>query len=69
MERCCFAQLLKVVHSVSRDRCFFMALRKAIRYSVNHSLNFVSRCTPGGKSRDRLVKYDKHFHDEHFHVM
>ena len=32
--RCCFAQILKVVHSVS-DRCFFMPLRKAIRYSVN----------------------------------
>jgi hypothetical protein len=29
-ERCCFAQLLKVVHSVS-DRCFFAPLRKAVR--------------------------------------
>jgi hypothetical protein len=35
-ERCCFAQLLKVVYSVS-DRCFFAPLRKAIRYSVNVS--------------------------------
>jgi hypothetical protein len=33
-ERCCFAQLLKAVHSVS-DRCFFAPLRKAIRYSGN----------------------------------
>ena len=32
-ERCCFAQLLKVVHSVS-DMCFFTPLRKAIRYRV-----------------------------------
>jgi hypothetical protein len=37
-ERCCFAQLLKVVHSVS-DRCFFAPLRKAIRYSGNVALN------------------------------
>ena len=36
-ERCCFAQLLKVVHSVS-DRCFFAPLRKAIRYK--RSLKF-----------------------------
>jgi hypothetical protein len=35
-ERCCFAQLLKVVHSVS-DKCFFAPLRKAIRYSGNVS--------------------------------
>jgi hypothetical protein len=33
-ERCCFAQRLKVVHSVS-DRCFFAPLRKAIWYSGN----------------------------------
>ena len=35
-ERCCFAQLLKGVHSVS-NRYFFMPLRlrKAIRFSVN----------------------------------
>jgi hypothetical protein len=32
--RCCFAQLLKDVHSVS-DRCFFAPLRKAIRYRGN----------------------------------
>jgi hypothetical protein len=32
-ERCCFAQLLKVVHSVS-DRYFFAPLRKAIRYKA-----------------------------------
>jgi hypothetical protein len=33
-ERCCFAQLLRVVHSVS-DRCFVGLLRQAIRYSGN----------------------------------
>jgi hypothetical protein len=33
-EGCCFAQLLKVVHSVS-DRCFFARLRKALRYNGN----------------------------------
>jgi hypothetical protein len=38
-ERCCFAQLLKVVHSVS-DRCFFAPLRKAIRYSGNAALAY-----------------------------
>jgi hypothetical protein len=37
MERCRFAQLLKVVHSVS-DTCFFAPLWKAIRYSVKRSL-------------------------------
>jgi hypothetical protein len=37
-ERCCFAQLLKVVHSVS-DRCFFAPLRKAIRYSLKGTSN------------------------------
>jgi hypothetical protein len=31
-ERCCFPQLLKVVHSVS-DSCIFAPLRKAIQYS------------------------------------
>ena len=31
-ERCCFPQLLKVVHSVS-DSCLFAPLRKAIQYS------------------------------------
>jgi hypothetical protein len=31
-ERCCFHQLLKVVHSVS-DSCIFAPLRKAIQYS------------------------------------
>ena len=36
-ERCCFAQLLKVVHSVS-DRCFLAPLRKAIWYGVNVGL-------------------------------
>jgi hypothetical protein len=33
MERCCFAQPFKDVHSVS-DRCFLSPLWKAIRYSV-----------------------------------
>jgi hypothetical protein len=38
------------------------------------ALNFVSRCTGGCKSRDRLVKYDKYrvfrpYSDKHFHVM
>ena len=36
-ERCCFAQLLKVVHSVS-EKWFFAPLGKAIRYSVNVAL-------------------------------
>jgi hypothetical protein len=34
-ERCWFAQLQKVEHSVSNIRCFFASLRKAIRYNVN----------------------------------
>jgi hypothetical protein len=33
-ERCCFAQLLEVVHSVS-DRGFFAPLQKTIRYNLN----------------------------------
>ena len=29
-------------------------------YNFHIALNFVSRCTGGGKSRDRFVKYDKY---------
>jgi hypothetical protein len=40
MESCSFAQLLKVVHSVVSDRCFFAPLGKAIGSSAcKRSLN------------------------------
>ena len=63
MERCCFAQLLKDVHSVS-GRCFFAPLRKAIQYSVNVAKGWgceravwVSSCTILGVVQTARVSF------------
>ena len=56
MERCCFAQLLKVVHSVS-DRYFFALLWKAIGHTVVLNLSFVIFLSPRYRKQGTRFSY------------